>query len=74
MTIQNKSKENLKFCPVYRSSDGDEEPEDVQDLKFNEAYELPYPLRKYAGEEADAWLLKDSRNKTVLTLNFTVKN
>jgi len=71
--IQNKSNDALKFRPVYRPSVGDEEPEDLQDLKFDEQYELPYPLQKDAGEAPDAWLLKDSDDNTVLTLNFTVK-
>ena len=73
VTIQNKSKKNLKFCPVYRTSNGDEEQEDVLDLKCDEVYQLPYPLQKDAGEDPDAWLLKDSEDKTVLTLIFTVK-
>jgi hypothetical protein len=72
--IQNKSKTNLTFKPVYRTTDGDEEPEDLKDLKFNEVYELPYPLQKDAGEKPDAWLLKDSQGTTVLTLNFKVGN
>ena len=73
VTIQNKSKDTLQFRPVYRPSVGSEEPEDHQDLKFDEKYELPYPLQKDAGEAPDAWLLKDSDGNTVLTLNFTVK-
>jgi hypothetical protein len=59
---------------VYRTTEGDEEPEDLKDLKFNEVYELPYPLQKDAGEKPDAWLLKDSQGTTVLTLNFKVGN
>ncbi len=55
------------------TSENDEEPEHIQDLKFNEEYELPFPLLKDAGEKQDAWLLKDSNGNTVLTLNFTVK-
>jgi hypothetical protein len=59
--------------PVYLGEDG-EEPEDLVDLKYNEVHDLPYPLQKDAGEESDAWLLKDSQGTTVLTLNFTVGN
>jgi len=73
VNIKNQSQDALQFRPVYRPSVGDEEPEDLQDLKFDEQYELPYPLQKDAGEAPDAWLLKDSDDNTVLTLNFTVK-
>jgi len=71
--IQNKSEHNLEFRPVYRTSECIEEPEAPKDLKFNDVYELPYPLQKDADEEPDAWLLKDSSDNTVLTLIFTVK-
>ena len=71
--IQNKSKTDLVFRPVYRNTEGDEEPEDLVDLKYDQVYELPYPLQKDAGEESDAWLLKDSQGTTVLTLEFTVE-
>jgi len=33
---------------------------------------LPIPLRKSEGEEEDAWAIKDSAGKTVLTLCFAV--
>jgi hypothetical protein len=71
--IQNKSQTKLAFRPVYFGDEG-EEPEELVDLKYNEVYELPFPLQKDAGEESDAWLLKDSQDTTVLTLNFTVGN
>ena len=71
--IENKSTDALQFRPVYRGADLTEEPENFVDLKFNEQYELPFPVQKDAGEAPDAWLLKDSEDKTVLTLIFTVK-
>lgn len=72
-TITNNSTtKHLDFRPVYRTVDGDEEPENTYDLKTGESCELPYPLQKDEGEKPDAWLLKDLDGRTILTLKFTI--
>ena len=35
-------------------------------------YEMPYPLQKDAGEEEDAWGLKDGKGVVVLKLRFEI--
>jgi hypothetical protein len=42
-------------------------------ISAGQEYELPYPLQKGAGDEEDAWEIKDGNGRTVLKLLFTVK-
>ena len=42
------------------------------DVNAVQEYEMPYPLQKDAGEEEDAWVLKDGRGVVVLKLRFEV--
>jgi hypothetical protein len=71
--IQNKSRDSMRFIPVHLTEEGDEEPEDVVNLKPGEVYGMPYPVQKDQGDKQDDWLLQDVEGNTVLTLNFTVK-
>jgi hypothetical protein len=57
---------------VHVKDNGEEEPEKLVELKSGESFELPFPLQKEAGEEEDAWAMKDSKDKTVLKLRFTL--
>ena len=67
-----KSNYELNFTPIYISDDGTAEPESNVDLKVNETYEIPYPLRKEVYEEADSWEFHMD-SKVVLKLTFIVK-
>jgi len=72
-TITNNSKtKHLSYQPVYRTVEGEEEPEILYELKPSELCELPYPIAKDPGEAPDAWLLVDVQGNTILTLIFTV--
>jgi hypothetical protein len=42
-------------------------------ISAGQEYELPYPLQKGAGDEEDAWAIKNDNGRTVLKLRFTVK-
>ena len=55
---------------VIITDTGEEEPEDRLALKFDESFELPFPLQKEAGEEEDGWSFKDDYGKTFLKLRF----
>jgi len=52
-----KMSNQVSFTPVYITQAGEEEPEEMVDCVVGEEYELPYPLQKDAGEDADAWKL-----------------
>lgn len=72
-TIKNLSAKPLSFQPVYLNTEGGEELEDpISLLKQGEEYEMPYPLQKDAGEEEDAWVLKDGKGVVVLKLRFEI--
>lgn len=58
--------------PIYIKDNGEEEPEDVKELKDNQSYELPFPLEKEIGEEEDGWDLRDKAGNTPLKLRFTL--
>lgn len=72
VTLRNLSETELELIPVYVSDTGDEQPEDPTTLRGGEEYELPYPLQKEAGEEEDAWAIKDDEGRTVLKLRFVL--
>eukprot|EP00802_Teleaulax_amphioxeia_P004974 Tamp_04978.p1 GENE.Tamp_04978~~Tamp_04978.p1 ORF type:complete len:951 (-),score=126.65 Tamp_04978:65-2917(-) len=74
VTLRNLSMSNdIKLLPVYVTDTGEEEPEDMVDLKCcGEEYELPFPLQKKSGEAEDAWAIKDANGRTVLKLRFRV--
>jgi hypothetical protein len=73
VTVKNlSSTRDISLMPVYVKDNGEEEPEDLVELKSGESYELPFPLQKEAGEEEDGWAIKDSEGKTVLKLRFTL--
>ena len=42
------------------------------DVNPVQEYEMPYPLQKDAGEEEDAWVLKDGKGVVVLKLRFEI--
>ena len=42
------------------------------DVNAVQEYEMPYPLQKDAGEEEDAWVLKDGKGVVVLKLRFEI--
>jgi hypothetical protein len=62
----------IQLQGVYITHKGAEEPEDFQDVKVNNRYELPFPLQKEAGEDPDGWDLRDASGNTVLKLRFIV--
>ena len=73
VTVKNLSMtSNISLKPVYVKDNGEEEPEDIVELKSGEYFELPFPLQKEAGEEEDGWAIKDNEGKTVLKLRFTL--
>jgi hypothetical protein len=73
VTVKNlSSTRDISLMPVYVKDNGEEEPEDLVELKSGECLELPFPLQKEAGEEEDGWAIKDSEGKTVLELRFTL--
>ena len=73
VTVKNlSSTRDISLMPVYVKDNGEEEPEDIIELKSGECFELPFPLQKEAGEEEDGWAIKDSEGKTVLKLRFTL--
>lgn len=73
VTIKNVSKQAMSFVPVYVNDKGDEEPEAMVKLKRGEEYEMPSPLQKDAGEEEDAWVVKNANGKAELKLRFVVE-
>ena len=71
VTVKNlSSTSDISFKPVYVKDNGEEEPEDIVELKSGEYFELPFPLQKETGEGEDAWALKDDLGNTVLKLIF----
>ncbi len=73
VTVKNlSSTRDISLMPVYVKDNGEEEPEELVELKSGEFFELPFPLQKYAEEEEDGWAIKDSEGKTVLRLRFTL--
>jgi hypothetical protein len=73
VTVKNlSSTRDISVMPVYMKDNGEEEPEDLVELKSGEYFELPFPLKKEAGEEDDGWAIKDNEGKTVLKLRFTL--
>ena len=42
------------------------------DMNPVQEYEMPYPLQKDAGEEENAWVLKDGKGVVVLKLRFEI--
>ena len=42
------------------------------DVNPVQEYEMPYPLQKDAGEEEDAWVLKDGKGVVVLKSRFEI--
>jgi hypothetical protein len=73
VTVKNMSStSDISFKPVYVKDNGEEEPEDIVELKSGEDFDLPFPLRKEAGEDEDGWAIKDNEGKTVLKLRFTL--
>jgi hypothetical protein len=73
VTVKNLSMtSDISLKPVYVKDNGEEEPEDIVELKSGEDLVLPFPLKKEAGEEEDGWAIKDNEGKTVLKLRFTL--
>ena len=73
VTVKNLSlTRDISLMPVYVKENGEEEAEELVELKSGESFELPFPLQKEAGEEEDGWAIKDSEGKTVLQLRFTL--
>ena len=73
VTVKNLSSTRaISLMPVYVKDNGEEEPEDLVELKSGECFELPFPLQKEAGEEEDGWAIKDKEGKTVLKLRFAL--
>ncbi len=73
VTVKNlSSTRDISLRPVYVKDNGEEEPEDLVELKSGECFELPFPLQKEAGQGEDGWAIKDSEGKTVLKLRFTL--
>ena len=73
VTVKNlSSTRDISLMPVYVKDNGEEEPEDLVELKSGESFELPFPLQKEAGEEEDGWAIKDKEGKTVLKLRFAL--
>jgi hypothetical protein len=76
VTVKNLSTtRDISLVPVYvkeAKENGEEEAEELVELKSGECFELPFPLQKEAGEGEDAWALKDDQGKTVLRLRFTL--
>ena len=73
VTLKNLSQtRSITVTPVYVSPEGEEEPEDQVEIKSAEEVEMKFPLQKPAGEEEDAWVLKDEAGKTVLRLCFVL--
>ena len=70
--IMIKSNYELNFIPIYISDDGTAESESNVNLKVNQTYEIPYPHRKEAYDEADSWEFHMD-SKVVLKLTFIVK-
>jgi hypothetical protein len=71
-TKEEKDTTQIHFTPVYVHDHGGKEAVDAQYSKYDELYELPFPLQKEAGEEEDGWELKDSAQiqKIFLKLRF----
>ena len=57
--------------PVYVSSKSEKEQDQIE-IKSAEEVEMPFVVQKAAGEEEDAWVLKDETGKTVLRLCFVL--
>jgi hypothetical protein len=57
---------------VYVEANEAEEHQDLVELKSGDDFELPIALRKEAGDEDDGWVIKDSTDRTVLKLRFTL--
>ncbi len=75
VTLKNLSPtRNIAVKPVYVKENGEEETEEIVELKSGEylPFQLPIPLQKEAGEGEDAWALKDHQGNTVLKLRFTL--
>ena len=70
MSEEDAEKTKIRFTPVYVKDTGEEEPEDLLALNFDQSFELPFPLQKEAGEEEDGWSFKDYNGKTFLKLRF----
>jgi hypothetical protein len=70
MSEEDAEKTEIGFTPVYVHYTGEEESEDRLALKFDESFELPFPLQKEEGEEEDGWSFKDDYGKTFLKLRF----
>ena len=72
VTVKNLcSTRDISLVPVYVKDNGEEDLEELVQLKSGECFELPFPLQTEAGEEEEAWAIKDSEGKTVLKLGFT---
>ncbi len=73
VTVKNlSSTRDISLRTVYVKDNGEEEPEDLVELKSDECFELSFPLQKEAGQGEDGWVIKDSEGKTVLKLRFTL--
>jgi hypothetical protein len=75
VTVKNLSAtRDISLKPVYVKENGEEESEELVELKSGEyfPFELPFPLQKETGEGEDAWALKDDLGNTVLKLIFTL--
>jgi hypothetical protein len=73
VTIKNLSlTRDISFIPVYVEANEAEEHQDLVELKSGDDFELPIALRKEAGDEDDGWVIKDSTDRTVLKLRFTL--
>ena len=73
VTLKNLSRtRSITVMPVYVSPEGEEEPQDQVEIKSAEEVEMNFPLQKPAGEDEDAWVLKDEAGKTVLRLCFVL--
>ena len=74
VTVKNLSvTRDISLKPVYVKENGEEESEELVELKSGEyfPFELPFPLQKETGEGEDGWALQDDLGNTVLKLSFT---
>jgi hypothetical protein len=61
---------DISVMPVYVKENGEEEAEELVEIKAGDCFELPFPLQKKTQEKEDGWVIKDKEGKTVLKLRF----
>jgi hypothetical protein len=61
---------DISVMPVYVKENGEEEAEELVEIKAGDCFELPFPLQRKTTEKEDGWAIKDKEGKTVLKLRF----